>query len=75
MFKLSYRNLHQHNHPFTSDPFTLEPYRNRRPWRAEAIKVAETYQGVFFFAELKEILKKIGLEIDAKLYYNLCEKE
>jgi hypothetical protein len=75
MFKLSHRNLYQHNHPPTPDPFTLEPHQNRRSRRAKAIKVAKTYQGVLSFAESKEILKKMGLEIDAKSYYNLRGKE
>ena len=41
----------------------------------EAIKVVKTHQGVLSFIESKEILKKIGLEIDIKSYYNLRGKE
>jgi hypothetical protein len=41
----------------------------------EAIEIAKKHRGVLSFAESKEILKKIGLEIDAKSYYNLRGKE
>ena len=48
---------------------------NRRPYYIEAIEVVKTYQGVLSFIKSKEILKKIGLEIDTKSYYNLRRKE
>jgi len=56
-------------------PLLSEPHRNRRPGRAEALEVAKTHRGVLSFARSKEILKNIGLELDANSYYNLRSKE
>jgi hypothetical protein len=75
MFKLSHQYRNQHNHSPTPNPFTLEPHRNRRPRRTKAIEITKKHRRVLSFAELKEILKKIRLEIDTKSYYNLRGKE
>jgi hypothetical protein len=75
MFRLSYRNLDQHNHPLTPDPFTLKPYKHRRPGLAKAIEVAKTYQRFLLYSRSNDILKKIGLHIDSKTFYNLQERE
>jgi hypothetical protein len=68
---LSHIMLDQHNHPFVVDPFALKSYRYRKPGRAEAIVIVATHVSLIFYLKSKKVLKKIGLEIDAKTYYNL----
>ena len=75
MFVLRHRNLYQHNHPPTLNPLTLEPYHTRTPGRIEAIEIAKTLRGVASYGESKEILERMGLEIDQKAFYNLRTKE
>lgn len=75
MFVLRHRNLDQHNHPPTLNPLTLEPHRTRTPGRVEAIKIAKTLRSVASYGESKEILERMGLEIDQKAFYNLRTKE
>jgi hypothetical protein len=75
MFILRHRNLDQHNHPPTPNPLTLEPHRTRTPGRVEAIEIAKTLRGVASYGESKEILERMGLEIDQKAFYNLRVKE
>jgi hypothetical protein len=42
---------------------------------AEAITVAKTHRGVLTYSESKDILKRIGLTIQPKQYYNLIRNE
>jgi hypothetical protein len=64
----------EHNHPPSVDPFSLSPYRHRRPGYLEAKRVAETRRGVVSFRILSDILEKIGPEIDRREFYNLLRK-
>jgi hypothetical protein len=68
---LSYIILNQYNHLSAVDPFAFKSYRYRKPGCAEAIAIAVTHVSLIPYLESKEVLKKIGLKIDAKTYYNL----
>jgi hypothetical protein len=68
-------NDQEHNHPPAVDPFSLQPHLHRRPGRQEALRIAETHRGVVSYADSKGILKKMGLEIGKKEFYNLQRKE
>ena len=72
---LRHTHLDEHNHGPTSNPFLLKPHASRRPGFAEAISIAKTHQGILTFSESKEVLKRMGLTIGAKQYYNLIRKE
>jgi hypothetical protein len=64
-----------HNHPPSPNPFTLEPHISRRPGFADAVQIARTHRGILSFSDSKEVLKRLGLTIDANRYYNLIRKE
>jgi hypothetical protein len=71
---LRHTYLDEHNHGPTSNPFLLKPHASRRPGFTEAISIAKTHRGILIFSESKEVLKRIGLTIGAKQYYNLIRK-
>ena len=72
---LCHTNFNQYNHPSTPNPFSLAPHISRRPGFAEAIQIAKTHRGILTFSDSKEVLKRMGLTIDANRYYNLIRKE
>jgi hypothetical protein len=71
---LCYSKYTEHNHPPAIDPFKLPPHRHRRPGYTQAITLARTHRGVISFATSANILEKMGLEIDRKMFYNLQRK-
>jgi hypothetical protein len=64
-----------HNHLPSPNPFTLEPHISCRPGFADTVQIAQTHRSILSFSDSKEVLKRLGLTIDANRYYNLMRKE
>jgi hypothetical protein len=64
-----------HNYLLRNCYLQHEPHKHRRPGLAEAIEVAKIYRGFLSYSRSNDILKKMGLHIDSKTFYNLRERE
>jgi hypothetical protein len=65
----------EHNHAPNPDPFQYTQHQAKQPGYSKALATAATHVGVISYTVSVEILRKEGLELDRKKYYNLGRKE
>jgi hypothetical protein len=63
------------NHDPLADPFSVEGFKEYQPGRERARQLASTHRGTIGYAASDDILRKEGLHLRRKEYYNLTRKE
>ena len=68
------KNL-EHNHAPNPDPFQYHQHQYKKPGYAAAVMTAASHHGLISYKESAAILRKEGLEIGKKQFWNLHWKE
>ena len=63
------------NHDPIADPFSVEAFKNYEPGYARARQLASIHRGTIGYTASDDILRKEGLHLRQKEYYNLTRKE
>jgi hypothetical protein len=58
-----------------ANPFSVEGFKEYQPSHKRARQLASTHQGTIGYAVSDDILRKKGLHLCQKEYYNLTQKE
>jgi hypothetical protein len=58
-----------------ADPFSVEGFKEYQPGHKRARQLASTHRGTISYTTLDDILRKEGLHLRRKEYYNLTQKE
>jgi hypothetical protein len=64
-----------HNHPGLADPFSHPDLKEYQPFHRLARQVASSHRGILCYGDSKAVLKKQGLKIGQKEFYNLTRRE
>jgi hypothetical protein len=64
-----------YNHPGLADPFSHPDLREYRPHHQLAHQLASSHRGILSYKDLATVLRKQGLKIKQKEFYNLTRKE
>jgi hypothetical protein len=63
------------NHAPSPDPFQYHQHKGKKPGFAAALAIATSHRGILSYKASAAVLKKEGLEIKRKKYWNLQRKE
>jgi hypothetical protein len=58
-----------------ADPFLVEGFKEYQPGHKRARQLASTHRGTISYTALNDILRKEGLYLRRKEYYNLTRKK